>query len=329
MGQTLGWINAKVIGAALLVAGLVLGTVAVVAADDETDDVAMRLQAPLDATACDATPPTVTVLGLVIDVSTASIDATGGSDGESEGEDDGADGQAAGQGGCRGLVVGQGVEVALASDAVPLVATAVANGGDGEPKLQGPVQAVDPTLHTITVLGLVIDVSAANLDGADDDATDGASQAIDLATLMPGQIAEVQSDPSRLPALVATELQVKNFTNQVAVEVDDTSGEEVDDVDDSGAEMDDVSVDVSEMVLVQTAATTATGRAVTRRARKVLTFHRVSNGSVQLSGLPTGVARVVATRVHDGVTTTARRAVVVRGNQTRTVRVRLHKVRTR
>lgn len=325
MKPTIGWIDMKVIAGAALVAGLMLATVAVVAADDETDDVAIHLQAPLGATACDATPPTITVLGLVIDVSTAAIDATGGSDGESEGED----GQAAGASGCAGLVPGQGVEVAFASDTVPLVATAVANGGDGEPQLQGPIQSVDPMLHTITVLGLTIDVSAANLDGADDDANDGASQAIDLSTLMPGQIADVQLDPSQLPALVATELQVKNFTNQVAVEVDDTSGQEVDDVDDSGTEMDDVNVDVSEMVMVQTTATTAAGRPVTRRVRKVLTFHRVSNGSVQLSGLPTGVARVVATRVHDGVTTTARRAVVVRGNQTRTVRVRLHKVRTR
>jgi hypothetical protein len=86
----------------------------------------ISVRAPLDAVDCTTTRPTITVLGLTIDVGTATID--GGDDGEEDlvarddekDDDDGGDG---GAGGCAALVVGQPVRVVLARDTLPLVAT--------------------------------------------------------------------------------------------------------------------------------------------------------------------------------------------------------------
>ncbi len=44
-------------------------------ADDETTDTAIKIQAPLDATDCSGTPPTISALGLTIDISAATIEA--------------------------------------------------------------------------------------------------------------------------------------------------------------------------------------------------------------------------------------------------------------
>lgn len=143
---------------------------------------------------------------------------------------------------------------------------------------------------------------------------------------MVGQFVDVQLDASQLPQLVAMSLEVKNFTNEVDVEVDDQSGQPVDD------STDDVEVDVTETVTVQS-PTPAGGAAravhsgahaaavgAPGRTKKVLHFHTSSNGHGRLSGLPTGVAKVVAKRG----TSVGRRGVSVRGNTTRSVKVRLH-----
>jgi hypothetical protein len=43
------------------------------AADDETQDLAIEVIAPLDGKSCDTAPPSITVLGLTIDISAAEI----------------------------------------------------------------------------------------------------------------------------------------------------------------------------------------------------------------------------------------------------------------
>lgn len=69
--------------------------------------------------------------------------------------------------------------------------------GELKPKLVGPVDAVSAEAKTISMFGcLTIDVSTAVLD-------DG----LVLADLTPGMVVKVKLDGSKLPALVATELE--------------------------------------------------------------------------------------------------------------------------
>src|SRR5205814_8556043 len=49
-------------------------------ADDETGDTDIDIQAPLEAADCGASPPTITVLGLTIDVSAATFGHGDGAD---------------------------------------------------------------------------------------------------------------------------------------------------------------------------------------------------------------------------------------------------------
>jgi hypothetical protein len=294
--------------AAVLVGGFVL--VGRAAADDETEQVAVKVRAPIDATACDATPPTITVLGLSIDVGTASFgESSDGSGGGGSGDDDAGSGGAARS--CATLAAGQSVEVKLGGDSAPLAATEIGAEGEDGVRVQGPVQGVDTAAQTITVLGLTIDVSQANLDGANDD--DSESQPTDLTQLTSGQDVEVQLDASQLPALVATGVEIKNMTNEVEVEVADETGQ---DVEDSG---DDMDVTVTETVVVHT-----TVAGTTRRARRQVQFHRSAGGTFVISGLPTGSATIAITRTSNGVTTTGHRRTRVRANRTRSVRLRLH-----
>ncbi len=91
------------------VAALTLGALPAhrAAADTGGDQESTAIVAPLDATDCSATPPTISLLGLTIDVSSADF---GGAS-------------------CTDLVVGQIVEVTLASSSPPLSATEVHQEG--------------------------------------------------------------------------------------------------------------------------------------------------------------------------------------------------------
>ncbi len=307
-------------------------------ADDETSDVEVRIRAPLDAVNC-GTPSSITVLGLTIDISTANI---GGGSGDSGGDGgggnaqdgggaDGEDGDQNGStgspgGGCAALMMGQTVDVRLASDSTPLTATEVNANGDGggdgggdgsQDRIQAPVQNVDAMGGTIMVLGLTIDVSHATTEGSDDDSEDGQSQPVDLTQLMPGQIVDIQLASNQAP-LTATSLDVKNFANQVEVEVDDQNGNPV------GDASDDMDVEVDDTVVVQTPPPAGTTAARPKHVKKVLHLSLTSgSGSVVLSGLPTGRANISVTRVNNGTVTNGRRSLRVRGNTLRSVHVRL------
>lgn len=332
---------------AVLALGVGIGTLFLAthraAADDETGDTEIKIQAPLDTVDCTAN--TISVLGLTIDISTAAIDGGnrdggnqdanqggGASDGNSQGGDDGGDdgntngGTNGGQSGCTALVANQPVEVKLASDSTPLAATRVSRGGeDNEVKVEAPIQFVDASAKTITALGLVVDVSQANVGGADDHSQDGNSQPIDLTQVMQGQFVEM-SLASNQPPLSATEVRVLNFANQIEVEVDDSNGQQVDDIDDNGNPVDDVDVEVDETVVVQNTTPGAPGTA-TKRVRKVLHLHRTSHGGVMLSGLATGHARISVTRTANGVISFGRRSLGVKPNMRHQVRMRLHRTK--
>ncbi len=321
------------VGSAVALA-LTLGSARPAEAHDETDDTDIKVQAPLESVDC--TTSTLGVLGRHVDISQASNSDM-----------------------CPELVVGQMLELQFASDAEPLAASKIEpqgsgggegsgggggcsdgddgdkhgeghdlvrnHGGDDTVKIEAPVQSVDATLKTVTVLGVTVDVSTANLQGADDDDGDGTAQPIDLTTLVAGQFVELSLDAAKLPQLVALSLEVKNFTNGVQVDVVDSDGQEVEDVDDQGNPVADIDVDAT--VSVQSPAASGLRAARTghaHRTRKVIHLRTKSSGSVTLAGLPTGRAKIVVTRVKNGTTTRGRRRLSVRANTTRTLRIVLH-----
>jgi len=329
----------------VLAAGAILAPAGGALADDESDEVSIEIKAPLDAVSCDTTPQTITVLGLTIDVTAAhfesgdendsdddseSASSASGSDdqaedeGDDEGEDDGED---EGENDdvpatCADLLVGRTVEVKLASDVAPLAATEVGqedeDEDEAEAEIKAPIQAIDPALGTITVLGLVIDISGTQVEGCDDEDDDDGNQGIDPATLMVGQIVEVELDRNALPALVARELEVKNFTNTVEIDVEDALGNDVDDVDEDGQPIPTVTVDVTQSV--RAAASSGKG---SKGSNQTLHFRAQSSGRVMLHGLATGRARVNVTREAAGSTSSGRGAITIAPNATTSTTIRL------
>jgi len=290
----------------LLALAFVLAPASRVAAHEEGNSV-ITLRAPLDAADCAATPPTITVLGLTIDVSTASIHA-GGDDGE-DGEGDDGDDEDGNGGGCAALVPGALVRVVLASDATPLVATQVKQIGEDDEgvEIRAPIQADDSGAMTVTLLGLVIDVSTAGLDGG--------APPVDFTKVVVGQIAEAHLDATKLPALVATTLEVTDVGSDVDVEVDDPSGTEIDDPTNDV----DVNVDITKTVTVHNGAKRV-------KTTSIVQVHTTGHGSFHLSGLPAGAATISVTRVQAGVTMARSRGARLKVNKTQNLRLRLKPV---
>lgn len=311
---------------------LIIGFSMPVSADDESDQVEIKVQATLNAVNCGSIP-TMSVLGLTIDISKASINRNADEDNED------FDGDAGGSNlTCADLLlaVGQVVEVKLAGDALDptsgfLSATEVdIGGGECEDtvcdalQISGPIQEVNTSVPSVKVLGLNVNIGQAIVEGADDEDTDGENQPVNVNDLSAGQFVELELDPNQLPNLVATTLEVKNFTNQVDVDVIDEDGNDVDDGD-----VDDVEVDVEVTAKVKTPAVPhSVGAAATpKHVKKVLRFQTTSNGRFKLAGLPTGRAKIVVTRFNNGHTSSAKRSVNIRANRTQHLSIRLRPVR--
>ena len=305
----------------LLIVPLLFALVALPApramADDETDGVEFKVEAPLEASDCGGPPPTITLLGLTIDVSKAEFEV----------------GTGTGTGTCADLVLGQMVEVELASDTPDatsgfFVALKVEAGDemaedleeldvDEVAEIDAPIQAFDAGAKTITVLGLVIDISQAKIEGlkdkddedaADDDADDD-DDAVDPSQLAVGQFVEVKLASATAP-FSANEVDVKNFDNEIEVKLMDEDGDEVAD------DAEDVQIDVKEVVKVKDAA----GHV----HKKVVKFHSTSSGSFTLRGLPSGKAKIFVKRDNGGHQGKAARLVTVKGNKTKHIRMHLH-----
>jgi len=305
----------------LLIVPLLFALVALPApraiADDETDAVEFKVEAPMEVAECGGSPPTITLLGLTIDVSNAEFEV----------------GTGMGAGTCADLFVGQMVEVELASDTPDatsgfFVALKVEAGdemaedmeeleADEVAEIDAPIQAFEAGANTITVLGLVIDISQAKIEGLKDrddedeidDAADDDDEAVDPSELTVGQFVEVKL-ASATPPFSANEVDVKNFENEIEVKLLDEDGDEVKD------DAENVEIDVKEIVKVKDDA----GRV----HKKVLEFHSTSNGSFKLHGLPTGKAKIVVKRDNGGNEGRATRVVKVKGNKTKHIRMRLH-----
>jgi hypothetical protein len=304
----------RAVPAAVLAAAALVGMGAAVAVADESADVSFKVKAPIDAVSCTTTPPTVTVLGLIVDTTNAAFEGPG----ESEGDDDGGPGATPTD--CSSLVVGTSAEVTLTGDVDPLTATKVESSDSGGASLLGPIQLVDAGAHTLTLYGLTIDASHATAEGDDDDGQPATP--VDLTQLSVGQFVDVRLDASQLPALVADRIEARNFTNEVEVDLEDQSGQQVDDDTDSV----DVSVDQTVVVAVQSRVH---GVLRTRHVRRTIHIHQSTNGSFVLSGLAKGRATIKVTRVQSGKTTAARRVAVVHKNKTTKLTLRLRPTRTK
>jgi hypothetical protein len=294
--------------------------------------VTFEIEAPIDATSCASMPPTVTLLGLPIDLTHATFVVPRSDDGESEGDDGEFDDDeptpmpppAAMT--CADLVVGDTLEVQLVSDTAPLAATQVEPGHELE--LLGPIQMIDPNAQTLTLFGLTIDASTAtagrNCGGGGDDQGENESEhhwehaptPIDLTTLAVGQFVKVTLDPAKLPALVATRIDLQNAGNQMQVDLEDQDGNEVNDDADSV----DVTVDQKATVAVQKMVH---GVAKVRHVRRSLHFQMKTHGSFTVNGLANGRARIHVTRSTGGATSQGKGVAAVRPNQSNTVRLRL------
>ena len=283
--------NAMIVASTLLVTALSMGRVGAVAADDETDDTSNTIQATIDAVSCASTPQTITVLGINVDITAAIFN--GGSATS-----------------CATLQVGRTADLRLINDVAPLVAATLSTSGGGNVQLQGAIQAIDGVAQTVQILGVTISTVGAEVDGADDDSGDGTTQAIDPTQLIVGQFVNVELDEGQLPSFVAKKLEMKNFTNQVDVEVDDSNGNPIDDVSD------DISVAADDTTVVTTPAGTNT-------KRKVVHLHTSAKGSFTLSGLPTGRAKVTVKRVVNGKSHKKTARVDVLGNSAAPVKIKL------
>jgi len=308
----------------LLIVSLLLALVALPApravADDETDAVEFKVEAPLEVFDCQGMPPTITLLGLTIDVTNARFKVGSGTE----------------SGTCADLFVGQLVEVKLANDTPDstngfFMALKVEAGDemaedmeeledDQAVEIDAPLQAFDAGANTITVLGLVIDISQAKIGGLkdrddegemDDDADEAeeADDEFDPSVLTVGHFVEVKLPSANLP-FSANEVDVKNFENQIKVKLLDEDGDEVED------DAEDVEIDVKEMVKVKDAK----GHV----HNKIVKFHSTSDGSFTLRGLPTGKAKIFVKRDNGDKEGKAARVVMVKGNKTKHIRMRLH-----
>jgi len=278
---------------------------AVRASDDESEDTLLEIKAPVQAVDCTVVPPTVTVLGITIPVPT---DVSSSSSSRRKGADDnGSDDDTVA---CSSLVVGQIVEIKFASATAPLTASRLESTGSTDTKVQGRIDAIDPSAQTITVLGITIQVAGARIDGSsdtdDNSSTDDNSldSVLTFSQLAVGQFVEARLNVAVLPSLVATEVEVRNFTNQVGLTFDDKD-DSLDNDDDA------IEIEIEHTYVVLEPKPTGTGM---RRVKKVITYRYTANGATTLPGFPTGVAKVNAVRTSDGAT--AKKSIRVKGGQT-------------
>ncbi|MEI6236114.1 MAG: DUF5666 domain-containing protein [Planctomycetota bacterium] len=317
-----------------LIMPLVMVIAGVVRADDG-GDLEIAIKAPVQAV--DTVAGTITVLGLVINVPATAFTVGGEHHGgghhsaikaRHEGESGGGGNTGGGDnsGGDDGdddndgdptnttpltldtLIVGQFIEIKMSTDVAPLTAVEVSDAGGYtvNPKIHGTIQAVDTVANTVTVLGATIDISTATIDGCNDD--DSETVATDAIVLAVGQSVSITLDPAQLPLLVATSVNVKNFTNQIDVELEDNHGNHVGDDD-----TEDTTVDVTQSVKV---VNTVTGK-ISKKTVHIRTKTRT--GKISLAGLAPGKAKLVITRKGKSY----RKMVTIAANGTSSIKVKV------
>jgi hypothetical protein len=241
------------------------------------------VEAPLDsAPDCTATPPTISVLGLSIDISKATLNKEGWGGGTLT---------------CTDLTAGQTVTAILASAAPPLAATEVNvmeggcwcdHRGWADVEVSAPLMSITtgtstPPTTTVTVLG-TLDVNITNAF-----LVAGWGAPITLQDLVVGQYVKMTL-ASNIPPLTAEVVEVENPGSLVTFQVYDENHHHVDDGD-----VKDVSADVT----------------VTEAGKKPMTFHTTSSGDFGVANMPSGQSKVVVTRVNSGQASQASNVVNV------------------
>ncbi|HLX60355.1 MAG TPA: hypothetical protein VKX17_03640 [Planctomycetota bacterium] len=245
---------------------------------DDGKDLEIQISAPLQAV--DAVNNTVTVLGLTIAVPASVL--------------------------TDGVAAGQFVTIHLASDTAPLAAVSLSLSGAyaSAVTVQAPLQAVDGSANTVTLLGLAIDISSAAICGCNDNSTQ--TTPCPVSALTAGQSAEVVLDSSKLPALAALKVAVKNFTNQVGVVLCDGHGNEI-------ADPNGTSINVTQSLKVKDSLSG-------KMSHKTVNLHSTTTGGdLSLAGLAPGRATFTITR--NGKT--FRKTITVGANDSETLKVKV------
>jgi hypothetical protein len=250
----------------------------------------ITVQAPIEAFDCTTSelPPNITMLGLNIDVSAAKF----GGDWHRYGCNDE-------QSICDYLSVGQVVRVELTSDITDTAGFLTASelnmrhSHDDGVKIFAPLQAINEGVPSVTVLGLDVDIINAVL-------LDDHKHLITPDTLAEGQFVFLDLASSQTP-LSATKLVAQSDATQVHIIALDKKGKRV-----AG----DLRVDVTIKSGKQTRQIQTTG-----------------NGTVNLTGLPEGKAKILVTTVHNGQTSKGTASFKVKADENKSIAVRLKPVR--
>jgi hypothetical protein len=252
----------------------------------------ITVQAPIEALDCTTPelPPNITMLGLGIDVS--KVKFGGGDWNRFECHERPI---------CNYLSVGQVVKVELTSDITDTVTgllTAselnIRHGHNDGVKIFAPLQTIDTSTLTVTVLSL--DVGIGNAILLDDN-----KHLVTLDKLFGGQFVLLDLASSQ-PPLSATKLVAQADATQVHITVLDKKGKKV-----AG----DLRADVTIKSGKQIREIQGTG----------------NNGTIHLTGLPEGKAKIVVTSVQNGQTSKGTASVKVMADDNKSINVRLKTIR--
>ncbi|MBP1734699.1 MAG: hypothetical protein H6Q53_986 [Deltaproteobacteria bacterium] len=254
---------------------------------DENHGSKIRVQAPIEAIDCEGTPPTVTLLGLQIDISAIKF------------EKPWAQVQCENPT-CADFEVGQVVKVELASDITQngfFTATELRPGGchDGNVKITAPLQTIDLSGPSVIVLGLPVDISQATL-------VDDNEQPITADKLIAGQFVEMDL-ASPVSPLSATKVEAQSPISQVEIKLLGKKKRPVINVRDIRA---DVTV---------------------KGVKKALSIQNAGDGTLLVAGLPQGKAKIAVTCTQDGQMSKGSASVKVKTRKLQQITVRLKPVK--
>jgi hypothetical protein len=253
----------------------------------------IKLKAPITALDCSGSSQTITMLGLTIDVTDASFGSKWnwhwghGKRGWYHGELT-----------CADLKVGQTVVAELSGDISNGLPTAmeveVRGDHDGDVLVSAPLDAIDTSAHTVTLLGLTVDVSAAKL-------RDDNGNTITLDQLTQDQFVDIDLTSDKTPLLAAS-LVARTGTNQLHIKVFDEKGK---------------------------AVTNSTVKAVitVKNGKSVVIREATGTGSLILTSIPAGQVKVAITRVNNGKTSKASASVAMKSNTNKLISARLKTVK--
>ena len=246
-----------------------------------------KIKAPI--TALDCSKNTVTVLGLTIDVANATF----GSKWDWH-WGHGKRGWHHGDFTCEDLKAGQTVTVELTGDVTPTAKEVEVRGGHDEVLVSASLDGISTTAKSVSVLGLTIDVSAATLK-------DDNGHTITLDQLVQGQFVDIELTSDQTPLLAAS-LVAHTGTNQLHIRVFDEKGK---------------------LVTSGTVKATVT----VKNGKSVVIREATGTGSLILTSIPAGQAKIAITRVYNGKTSKANASFAMKSNTNKLINAKLKVVK--